>query len=113
MSDPVRLMIQLPDDSAPEVRHELVSELKAMDGVNDAGDLTARNVGPQEIRMWVELIGTVVTTAGAAVPVFQKLLDVLRRKEIRGVKVKLANGTVLDVDHIDAEQLKELVGKTG
>jgi hypothetical protein len=112
MGEPMRFVIELPPHVDPAENQRLIAEVKAIQGVNAAGDASERSIDAASIGMWVQLAGTVITTAGAAVPVVQKIVELFRKRQIEGVKVKLADGTVIDADRIGADDLKALVTKS-
>jgi hypothetical protein len=62
--------------------------------------------------MWVTLIGSTITALGGAVPVVKQIIDLFKRKGIKGVKLVLANGSVLQADEITIEDLLKLDQKS-
>lgn len=112
MSNPFEaFVIELPDDVSPELRAQLESALAGTAGVDQCGQGGARSLDPGSLTMWITLAGTVVTTVGAAVPVVKQIIELFRGKGIKGAKLVLADGSVLQADEISADDLMKLSGK--
>jgi hypothetical protein len=106
-----RFKIELPADCPAEEAKTLVAEVKAMEDVQNAGTLTARSLDPASIGLWVQLASGIVTATAAAVPVIQRIAELLRGRGVKGAKLTFADGTVLTVDDISAHDLKNLLNR--
>jgi hypothetical protein len=107
-----RFKIELPADCPTEEAKALVAEVKTLDHVQNAGTLTVRGLDPASIGLWIQLASGIVTTAVAAVPVIQKIAELLRGRGVKGAKLTFADGTVLAVDEISAHDLKDLLNRS-
>jgi hypothetical protein len=104
-----RFTIELPAESSVEQAKALAAEIKTLDEVNNAGTLTARGVDLGSIGVWVQLVPGIVATVASTVSIIEKVTALIRGKGMQGVKLTLADGTVLHVDKISAEDLKALL----
>lgn len=101
--------ITLPQGVSSAEMEALQLELRDIDGVSDYGSMDALGVAPQEIMLWVQLAAGVIGAATAAVPLFEKLQGLFRKRGIRGAQVTLADGTIISFDDVDADELKVLL----
>jgi hypothetical protein len=106
-----RFKIDLPADVEAAKAQHLLAELKALDGVQSAGTLTTRGLDPASLGLWVQLASGIVATAAAAMPVLQKIVELVRGRGIKGAKLTFADGTTLSVDAISARALKDLLDR--
>lgn len=112
MSNPFAAFeIELPPGVSPAMRAQLEATMAATKGVDQCGQGDARSLDPGTLTLWVTLAGTVVTTVGAAVPVVKQIIDMCRNKGIKGAKLVLADGSVLQADEISADDLAKFAGK--
>jgi len=97
------------DDAAEiAVFETLERELHETPGVDQCGYSNTRSLDPAAMTMWIQLIGTGISTAAALVPVVKQVLGLFKRKGIKGAKLKLAGGVTIDVDEISADDLLKL-----
>ena len=99
--------IELPASVDHGALAELEQALGEIDGVDQCGKSTTRSLDPAALMMWV----TLVSSVGGAVPVVKLVVDLFRRKGIKGAKLKLADGSVLEFDEISSDDLQRLVQK--
>ncbi len=104
MSD--RLTIELPADVTQEQRDELVASLRALDEVTRADDLTSRSVDGATITLGVQL-------ATAMAPAVDKVVDTIRGRPIKGVKLTFPEGGSISVDEISGKDLRQLLEQLG
>ena len=109
MSD--RLAIELPPDLSEAEQDEIVASVKALDGVEQADNLgPSRSVDLETISVGVQL----ATQLGGLVgPVVKKIVELIRGKSIKGVKLSFADGTTVAVDEISGKDLDHLLGQMG
>jgi hypothetical protein len=103
--------IELPSDVSYDLRAQLEAAVASTQGVDQCGQGDTRSLDPAALTLWVTLAGTVVTTVGAAIPVVKQIIELCRSKGIKGAKLVLADGTVVQADEISAEDLMKLAGK--
>lgn len=100
--------ITLPKDADAALLATLQEELARTQGVDQVGRSATRSLDPATLTMWITLAGTALTTVGAAVPVVKQVLELFQRKGIKGAKLVLADGSVLQADEISADDLLKL-----
>ncbi len=100
--------ITLPQEAGPSSLAALAQDLAQTPGVDQCGRSTTRSLDPATLTMWVTLAGSAITTAGAAVAVIKQVVDLIQRKGIKGAKLVLADGSVLQADEISADDLVKL-----
>lgn len=101
--------IELPATLSREEVETLENDLRAVDGVDDAGSEDARSVDPLTLGVWVQLIGGLLGSLDSGASVVQKIAETIRGKGIKGAKIKFANGTTLSVDEISSKDLQKLM----
>jgi hypothetical protein len=100
--------IELPPGVDKAALASLQQALAETGGVDQCGQSTARSLDPAALTLWVTLAGSVLTTLGAAVPVVRQIIDLCKRKGIKGAKLVLADGSVLQADEISSDDLLKL-----
>jgi hypothetical protein len=100
--------ITLPEGTDPAALAAVQAELGRTQGVDQCGRSARRSLDPATLTMWITLAGTALTTAGAAVTVVKQVLELFQRKGIKGAKLVLADGSVLQADEISADDLLKL-----
>jgi hypothetical protein len=109
MNNPLQAFeIEIPANTDPEVFGALRRELGETTGVDQCGPSTTRSLDPASMTMWITLVSTGITTAASLVPVVKQVLELFKRKGIKGAKLKLAGGVTIDVDEISADDLLKL-----
>lgn len=109
MTNPLEaFLIELPTGTNPTTIKALEQELAQTAGVDECRQSTARAIDPVSITIYVTLVATVITTIGAAVPVVNQVIDLFKSKGIKGVKLTLSNGQVIEVDNISVDDLLKL-----
>jgi hypothetical protein len=106
-----RFAIELPNDLTEQEQQELVASLREIDEVEQADVLSARSVDLATISVGVQLATQIGSAMG---PVVEKIVGVIKGRQIKGVKISFPGGTSIEVDEIsgkDLKQLLELVGK--
>ena len=106
-----RLAIELPPDLSEEEQNELVTSIQAIDEVEDAENLgPSRSVDLETISVGVQLATQI---GGLVGPVVKKIIDVIKGRSIKGVKLSLPNGTTVAVDEISGKDLDNLLAQVG
>jgi len=107
------LSIDLGRDVPPEVVKALREEIAEIEAVERAIPNTTRSADPQALMLWVQVATGAVTALAGAVPVVRALIEAVRRKGIRGAKIRLPNGAEVAVDEADPQQLERLLAQAG
>jgi hypothetical protein len=108
------LAIELPNNLTKEQQAEIVASLREIDEVEQAENLgPSRSPDMATISVGVQL----ATQVGSLIaPVVEKIIGVIRGRQIKGVKIVFPGGTSIAVDEIsgkDLKQLLELVANSG
>ncbi len=102
--------VEIPLGTDQATLDEIEREITALTGVGHSGQGGSRSLDAQSITFWVTLASTVVTTAGAAIPIVKEVMAIFRKKGIKGVKLVLANGSTLEADEMSVEDFAKLNG---
>jgi hypothetical protein len=101
-----RFALELPDDLSDAERDELVASLRDVEGVERAEVLGTRSIDLGTISVGVQLAAQVQDLLG---PVVEKIVNVVRGRQIKGVKIAFPGGMSLAVDEISGKDLKQLL----
>jgi hypothetical protein len=106
-----RLAIELPPDLSDAEQELLVASLQDLEEVKRADNLgLSRSADLQTISVGVELATQI---AGLVGPVVSKIIDIIRGRRIKGVKLSLPDGKTLAVDEISSKDLDRLLAYMG
>lgn len=89
--------------------NEINEALKKIDEIEDVHSVATRSLDPNTILIWVQLISGVLGTIGVALPLFQKIIETINKKGIKGTTLKLANGTEIILDNASPEDIKRIL----
>ena len=101
-----RLAIELPAGVPDEQRDELVRSLRELSEVERADVLTSRSVDAGTITIGMQM-------ATALAPAVDKVVDTIRGRPIKGVKLTFPGGASLSVDEISGRDLRQLLDQLG
>lgn len=104
-----RFVIEIPD-AEPGQLQAIAREAGQMEGVQDAGVSQTRGLDPVSLMAWVQLGSAVASAVGAAVPVIQKILDLLRLRGHKNAHIRFPDGTEIQVE-ATPEEVARLLGK--
>ena len=93
-----------------ETMAAVLSELREAQAVKGARPLEQRSLDPQSIKALIEVASGVLGAAGSAWTLVDKIRTALHSKKIVGAHLTMPNGTRVDIDQIDEEQLGKLIG---
>jgi hypothetical protein len=111
MPDFVTLSIdrEVPADTMAAV----LSDLRNVQTVVGARPLEQRALDPQGMMALIQVASGVLTAAGTAWTLIDKIRKALHTQKIKGAHLTMPNGTRVDIDQIDEEQLGQLIGGGG
>ena len=110
MSPPFDIFeIELPRTTSRSALEAVRQEIATTEGVERTGGGATRSLDAATLTMWVTLTASAVTTVGAAIPVVKQVLSLFKKQGIKGVKLRLADGSVLEADEMSAEDLAKLM----
>lgn len=104
-----RFLIEVPG-AEPGQMEAIAREAGALEGVQGSGVSQTRSLDPASLMAWVQLGSAVVAAMGAAVPVIQKILDVLRARGHKNAHIRFPDGTEISVE-ATPDEVERLVGK--
>ena len=107
------LNITLPKGASADDVQALESALKSIQDVQTTGRVTPRGVDPGEVMMWIKVGSGLLSLASTAVPVVKRVVDAIRGKGLKGVKLELPGGAKLEIDSASVEEIDKLVKKVG
>jgi hypothetical protein len=97
-----QLTIELPRESPAAEVEAFQVELRQLADIKGAGLYAPKGIGPEEILIWVKLIGAVV-------PLVVQVVDMLRKRGIEKATITLPNGSKIEVDKAMAEEIERLM----
>ena len=97
MSEVVNIV--LPEGVSDEDAREIQELLKEVEGIEDAGSASTRSLAdPASITMWIEVAGGILGLVSTGLPIIQKLMDIFRKKDLPAARIKLPDGTEIELD---------------
>jgi hypothetical protein len=103
------LEIELPESVSAEAAAELETELRRIDEVEDAGSTDVRGIEVEVLGLWVQLVSNALAAVSVGVPIVQRIVSLIRGRDIQGAKLKFPDGTEVSVDRASAEQLERII----
>ena len=97
--------IELPDAEGA-VASDVAQDLRRLDAVAETSADT-RSIGAALVL--VKVVGGVLGDAATAVPIVQKVVEMIRGKGVTGAKIELPNGTKISVDSASVDEIERLV----
>jgi hypothetical protein len=98
--------IELPESVPRADAAEIAAELRNVDEVVATSSDT-RALG--EVLLLVQAVGGAFSAVSTAVPLVQKVVQLIRGKGVTGAKIELPNGTKLEVDSASVEDIERLL----
>jgi len=98
-------------DSTPE--HELTSlaeSLAGVDSVEKAETIKTRSIDPETVKLWIQIAGEIIKTGGLAFALVTKIVDLIRGRRLKNVKLKMKDAT-LDVDEATPADIEGFIQK--
>ena len=102
--------ISLPQGISENDSLEIQNLLQGIDSVEDVSPVVSRSgFDPASILLWVQVAGGVFGVVSAALPIIQKIREIVRGKKLSGVKIKLPDGTEISVDESSMEDIETIL----
>src|SRR5262245_16947591 len=95
------LELEFPKGTDQAQAQALTEALRRVQGVQNAGIESKRSIDPAMLTAWVSL-------AAAAVPVISQVVEMIRGKRLKGVKIKI-RGKTIQVDEASASDIERLL----
>ena len=112
MSDALQsFLIELPPDASYATAQALAKDVADTEGVDGCGASSTRAIDVAQLTLWVSLAGGAVTALGGAATVVQQIIDLCKKKGVKGARLVLTDGTSVPIDNLSAQALLELAGK--
>ena len=107
MTDTLQIVI---DSKGSKLALDTITrKLKTEAEIVDAGSVSSRNIDPGTIMLWVQVVSGVLGVVATAVPILEKIINVIRGNGVSGATVKLPNGAELSVDNASTEEIERLI----
>jgi hypothetical protein len=100
--------IEFPPGIDKDELASLEKELARAEGIDQCGWSTSRALDPVSLSMWFVLAKHVAVALTSAVPVIKFVVDQLKQRGIKNVKIVLANGSTIQADDISVDNLLKL-----
>lgn len=101
--------IEFPADVSDSELESIQAQLREMSEVEDAGSMNARSIDAQSLMLWVQIATSAVGLISAGVPLVQRVVEMIRGKGLKGVKLMLSDGTSFSADEISAAELEKVL----
>lgn len=102
------LRIEFPHGTAPDTVQGVADELNQLDEVEETTEATERSVLGAALLL-VNVAGPVLQGAATALPVVQKIVELIRGRGVSGATIELPDGTKVSVDNASVEDLERLL----
>jgi hypothetical protein len=102
-------MIEFPAGVSNDQVEALQTEIQQLEKVEAAGSTEQRSVDIVTLGMWIQTASEAMKVAGVALPLFQKVAELIRGKGIKGAKIQFKNGTEISVDEISVADMERLI----
>lgn len=103
--------IEFPNTIPDRALETLQAEIKQIDAVEDSDSMDARSVDPQSLMMWVQVAAGTLGVISTAVPLIEKVINMVRGKGLKGVKLGFADGFTVSIDEVSSAKDLEIVLK--
>src|SRR5260370_29901613 len=101
--------IEFPAEVSDSELESIQAQLREMSEVEDAGSMNARSIDAQSLMLWVQIATSAVGLVSAGVPLVQRVVEMIRGKGLKGVKLMLSDGTSFSADEISAQELEKVL----
>jgi hypothetical protein len=102
------LRIEFARDTSPETVKSVADELDQLDEVDDTRPETERRILGAAL-LFVNVAGPVLQNVGTALPVVQKIVELLRGRDVSGATIELPDGTKISVDNASAADIERIL----
>ena len=102
------LRIEFSRDTSPDTVQSVADELDQLDEVDDTRPETERSILAAALLV-VNVAGPVLQNVGTALPVVQKIVELLRGRGVSGATIELPDGTKISVDNASAADLERIL----
>jgi len=97
--------IEFPEATSPDTLQQIQADLARIREVIEVGPMEGRTA----VIIRVKLISEIAAAIGAAVPVLQKIMNIIRLKGIRGARIVFLDGSAIAVDEASIDDLTTLI----
>jgi hypothetical protein len=102
------LRIEFPRETAQETVGSVADELDQLDEIDETSLGTERSVLGAALLL-VNVAGPVLQNVATAVPVVQKIVELLRGRGVSGATIELPDGTKISVDNASAADIERIL----
>jgi len=102
------LRIEFPRDTPQDTVRSVADEVDQLDDVDDTRPETERSIIGAALLV-VSVAGPVLQNVGTALPVVQKIVELLRGRGVSGATIELPDGTKISVDNASAADIEKIL----
>ena len=102
------LRIEFPRETAQDTVESVADELGQLDEIDETSRGTERSVLGAALLL-VNVAGPVLQNVATAVPVVQKIVELLRGRGVSGATIELPDGTKISVDNASAADIERIL----
>lgn len=105
--------LTLPATASSEDAMAIQRELQTVPGVEQVGAdaVRSRGLDPHSLSIWFNVATAVFSAAGVALPFFLRIKDLIKKKKLAAVTLKLPDGTEIALENITAEEVEQVLKK--
>jgi hypothetical protein len=106
---PEFVTLSIDREGSVDTMAAVLSDLRDDEAVQSVRPLQQRSLDPQNMMALIQVATGVLSTAGTAWALIDKIRKALHTQKVKGAHLTLPNGTRVDIDQIDEEQLGQLI----
>jgi hypothetical protein len=106
---PDQFQIILPATVSKQELESIQNELKSLNGIENAGAAAVRGLDPETIAIAFKVAGAVLAAVGAGVPLFQKIMNMIRKRKIASAHIKFPDGTEIALENATMNEIEEML----
>jgi hypothetical protein len=102
------LRIEFPRETPQDTVRSVADELDQLDEIDETSAETERSVLGAALLL-VNVAGPVLQNVATALPVVQKIVELLRGRGVSGATIELPDGTKISVDNASAADIERIL----
>lgn len=99
------IKVEFPGGTPREIIESFEKEIQQQEGVTDVGQDGSRGFDAASLKVWIEIA---TMTVALAKPIFEMIMERIRDRNIKGVKVKVS-GVEFTIDDIQPGDLEKIL----
>ncbi len=106
---PEFVTLSIDREDSVETMAAVLSDLRDDEAVQSVRPLQQRSLDPQNMMALIQVATGILSSVGTAWALIDKIRKALHSQKVKGAHLTLPNGTRVDIDEIDQEQLGQLI----